>query len=348
MSSYSTALDYRPSASVAVPQRIAALDFTKGTLVLIMVLYHWINYFIGPQWGFYRYLRFLTPSFIFITGFTISNVYLSKYGVADPRLLKRLVTRGLKLSLIFIALNVARDYILPLLAAGAVATDSLDVRGIQATFVTGNFTSKVVAFYILVPIAYLLILSGILMVPQRVCRYTFHYVCALLFALIALLAWNGARNQILEILAIGMLGTLAGFTRIDIINTMIRHRYLLACGYAVYTLAIAIWNVPYVLEIAGTCLSVTIIYLVGTINVQPRKVSDRIILLGRYSLFGYISQIAILQVLEVGLRHISPRGIALFISFSAAFALTLLSVEVVDHARMRARCIDRVYRVVFN
>jgi uncharacterized membrane protein len=27
------------------PYRIPALDFTKGALVLIMVLYHWINHF---------------------------------------------------------------------------------------------------------------------------------------------------------------------------------------------------------------------------------------------------------------------------------------------------------------
>src|SRR5580704_5753793 len=66
-------------------QRIPALDFTKGALVLIMVLYHWLNYFVGPQADIYRYLRFLTPSFIFITGFLVSGVYLSKYSVADPR-----------------------------------------------------------------------------------------------------------------------------------------------------------------------------------------------------------------------------------------------------------------------
>src|SRR3984957_12974562 len=90
------------TASPAKTQRITALDFTKGALVLIMVLYHWINYFIGPDWGYYRYLRFLTPSFIFVTGFMVSHIYLSKYKAADPRLPKRLITRGLKLLAIFL------------------------------------------------------------------------------------------------------------------------------------------------------------------------------------------------------------------------------------------------------
>ena len=62
-------VDIPVTAGSTKSQRIPALDFTKGTLVLIMVLYHWVNYFIGNQWGYYRYLRFLTPSFIFITGF---------------------------------------------------------------------------------------------------------------------------------------------------------------------------------------------------------------------------------------------------------------------------------------
>src|SRR5271166_4503527 len=82
-------VDARKAGSSSKPKRISALDFTKGALVLIMVLYHWVNYFIGLQWPYYRYLRFLTPSFIFVTGFMISNVYLSKYVVDDPRLFKR-------------------------------------------------------------------------------------------------------------------------------------------------------------------------------------------------------------------------------------------------------------------
>src|SRR5437016_9893125 len=125
-------------ASSPKTQRISALDFTKGTLVLLMVLYHWINYFIGPQWKYYQYLRFLTPSFIFITGFMISNVYLSKYETAGPRLSKRLFTRGLKLMAIFLALNVARIFIVPVLSSSVVVQNLLAFRNIFTVFVSGN------------------------------------------------------------------------------------------------------------------------------------------------------------------------------------------------------------------
>ncbi len=105
--------------------RIPALDFTKGALVLIMVLYHWMNYFLNLSWDLLKYLHFLTPSFIFITGFMVSNVYLSKYAAADPRLSKRLFTRGLKLLAIFLVLNLARIFV-PVFGNGAVVRSPLD------------------------------------------------------------------------------------------------------------------------------------------------------------------------------------------------------------------------------
>ena len=103
-----------------------------------MVLYHWMNYFIGPQWAYYKYLQFLTPSFIFITGFMISNIYLSKYAAADPRLSKRLFTRGLKLMAIFLVLNLARTFVVSVLGTGVLVQNPLDPRNIFAIFVSGN------------------------------------------------------------------------------------------------------------------------------------------------------------------------------------------------------------------
>ena len=93
------------------PARNPALDFTKGTLVLLMVLYHWINYFVSTQGPFYTYLRFITPSFIFIAGFLIGNVYPAKYGWGNPAAVQRLVIRGLKLLAMFTILNVAANVI---------------------------------------------------------------------------------------------------------------------------------------------------------------------------------------------------------------------------------------------
>jgi peptidoglycan/LPS O-acetylase OafA/YrhL len=340
--------DVQTTASAAKDMRSPALDFTKGTLVLFMVLYHWINYFIGIQWPYYRYLRFLTPSFIFITGFMISNVYLSKYDVGDARLVKRLFTRGLKLIAIFIVLNMFRDYAVASVSPGSVFHDVLDPKLLLATFVTGTFTSKMVVFYVLVPIGYLLMLSGTLILPLRVWRYTFHIACVCLLIIISMLNLSGRNSQTLELIAIGMLGTLAGFSRIAVVNNLVRHPYVLLFLYVLYTMAIATWNVPYPLEIVGTFLTVAAIYLVGTIEGKTNWIRGQLTLLGKYSLFGYISQIVILQVLAGSLRHLDVGRTALVISFAAGFGLTIMAVEVVHRARGRAVSVDRLYRAVFN
>ena len=343
-------LDVRLTASAPKIQRISALDFTKGALVLIMVLYHWINYFIGPQWSHYRYLRFLTPSFIFITGFMISNVYLAKYKTADPRLPKRLFTRGFKLLIIFLLLNMARTFIVPALGTGVLLGNLLEPMNIFTIFVSGNFPvfgAKLISFSILVPISYLLMFSGALMLPYRFYRYTFHVVCVFLLLSIVVLGLIGMESQNLELITIGMLGVLTGFVPIMAINDFVRHPYMLGLAYLCYVIAITIWNVPFSLQMIGVPLSVMVIYLVGITGSDSGTIKREVILLGKYSLFGYISQIAILQFLAASLRHADFGFVVLSVSFISAFALTIISVEVVDRLRARVASMDRLYKAVF-
>jgi peptidoglycan/LPS O-acetylase OafA/YrhL len=344
----------RPDAiSIVRPlksQRIPALDFTKGALVLIMVLYHWVNYFIGPQWKYYEYLRFLTPSFIFISGFMISHVYLSKYAAADHRLSKRLFTRGMKLLAIFVVLNLFRGVIVPVLGTDVVAQHLPSLAELFTVFVSGNFQvvgTKLVSFPILVPISYLLMLSGVLVVPYRFYRPTFGLACALFLLSIFLLGLSGNRSFNVEFIAIGLLGVLAGFIPATSIGVIGRYRYLLACAYLLYLTAITIWNVPFLLLIVGVLLSLTIIYLIGDQGSESGVVQSEVNLLGKYSLLGYISQVAILQILSAGFHRVNLGSAALPVSFLLAFMLTIGSVEAVDRARAKSASVDRLYKAVF-
>jgi peptidoglycan/LPS O-acetylase OafA/YrhL len=331
-------------------QRIPALDFAKGALVLLMVLYHWINYFVGPQWEYYGYLRFLTPSFIFIAGFMISNVYLSKYAASDPRLPKRLLARGFKLMAVFLVLNFVRLLIVPILGTGVVAKNAFAPESLFAIFVSGIFNpsvGKLVAFSILVPISYLLMLSGALMLPYRSFCYTFHVVFGLMLSSIVIMGWRGIRGFNLEFVAIGMLGVLIGFMPISVIDDFIRRPFILAIAYLCYLLAITFLSISFPLLVAGVILSVTVIYLVGASGSESGTIRREVDLLGKYSLFGYISQIAILQGLSVVSHRFNLRNAGLVISFVLAFALTIACVEAVDRARAKAATVDRLYKSVF-
>jgi hypothetical protein len=328
--------------------RIPALDFTKGALVLIMVFYHWLNYFYGPHDS--RYLRFLTPSFIFVTGFLISNVYLSKYGLFNEQLPKRLVQRGLKILGVFAILNVTRN----LLALGRSQGETSahwSTRNLIDVYIMGSGVgggqAKAIAFFILVPIGYLLMLSAVLLVVSRFYRYAFHVACLLFLLCLIGINSQGLESPNLELLIIGLLGVLVGHIRWEKLNALVRHPYLLAAGYLLYLGAITLWNVVYPLQVIGVCLSLMIIYLVGQRSGEPGKVTGRIVLLGKYSLFGYITQIAILQFLRLGLNRIDSEIAVLGLSFGLAFALTILSVEIVDFTRAGSIAVDRLYKAVF-
>lgn len=347
-----TGKDFRNSSATtaARPRRIVAIDFTKGALVLIMVLYHWINYFVGADWPYYFYLRFLTPSFIFVSGFVISNVYLARTRAVDRRLVGRLLSRGLKLLVLFAVLNLARVAVLYKFSAGAGIAAPFGQKVLAEVFISGNVltaTGKLVAFYILVPISYLLLLSAALLVPQRRFRYIFHVACGIYLGSILVLAVFGIRSYNLEFVTIGLIGVLIGLIPLERINRAVSHPYLLGLAYSFYLMAITWWNVPFGLLVPGVALSVSIIYLVGIRAGDRNLLQQHVILLGKYSLFGYVAQIAILQLLSAGLRHLHSERIVIIVSFAAAFALTSISVEAVDRLRMRSAAFDRAYTTVF-
>src|SRR4051812_8209465 len=80
----------------AQTSRIAALDWTKGALVIFMVVYHAINYSSFRPLAF-QYLAFLPPSFILIAGFVVGQIYTSKYDLNRWSPYGRLLLRGFKL-----------------------------------------------------------------------------------------------------------------------------------------------------------------------------------------------------------------------------------------------------------
>ncbi len=336
-------------ASRGKAARIPALDFTKGALVLIMVLYHWLNYFIGPQGSFYVYLRFLPPSFIFITGFLISQVYLRKYQITDARIPQRLVIRGLKILAIFIILNALISLVIPEAGNGKSFTESFSVGNLTAIYITGNSAGgKLAAFTILVPIGYLLIFSAGLLVLCRVYKHIFHVASIIFLSIIFIFSLNGVKNDILELFTIGLLGVSVGYIPIQKVNAVLRHPLALLFAYLCYLIAIRVWDVPYPLQIIGVCLTVTVIYWLGTISGETGAIPRSVVLLGKYSLFGYIAQIAILQLGHRGLRHVTLGPLELCITLFVAAALTIIAVEAMDRARAKARIVNTVYSAVFN
>lgn len=330
--------------------RIAALDFTKGILVLFMVFYHWLNYFVATTGEIYKYLRFLTPSFIFISGFLISHVHLSRYGSDNNRLPKRLFIRGLKLLGLFVALNALICVIFPdSPTAKALSGDLL--ANLNAIFVSGNVAingiGKTAAFIILVPIGYLLMVSALFLYVSRFIKYVFYAGAGLAVLSVFLLTASGAQSANLELLAFGLLGIISGYIPQRTISKLSQHPYWVVSMYAIYLGLITVWYVPFPVRIVGVYSTLILFYVMGANNGKTGWLRRHILLLGNYSLFAYVAQIAILQLLRRSLSHGEPEIVVLSGSFIAGFAITMISVEFVDWARKRSSSLNYLYRVVF-
>ncbi len=328
-----------PAVKAAV--RDSALDFTKGFLVLLMVVYHWFNYFVGPDAGIYKYLRFLTPSFIFITGFIVANIYFAKYDIRDPRLPMRLATRALKILAVFVVLNA--------MIGGLLAAHSPILQMFITRFLgTATPGVKDAAFPVLVPIGQLLLLSAALVFLYRYSRYVVHAFCVLAFTAVILLRASGIQNPNVELIAIGLLGMVLGMVPVARIIRVVNRPVILVVGYILFDLAVSQWGEPYTLQVLGVCLNITIIYLVGASRWVANRVGGIVVLLGKYSLFSYISQIAILQILRRVMTESAFGTSRVAVSFVLAFVLTALSVMVLDALRRRSSPIDSSYKLIFS
>ena len=267
-------------------KRIAALDFTKGALVLVMVLYHWMNYFVIGHDSIYKYLRFLPTSFTFITGFLVSHVYLSKYERSSTQIPRRLVVRGLKLLAIAAFLNFVPS--VAHFSAFQMKAGGRSLAEFAWAYLAGT---RPVAFSVLVPIAYLLILSaGLFFISKRYAR-TYQVASLVLVGCAEACELWGRDSGYLQIISIGMLGISVGYISVDRINKLMQHSLAIFLVYLAYLGVISVWNDSYLLQIVGVFLNLIVIYWVGTQSVETHASGRIVILLGQYSLFAYIAQI---------------------------------------------------------
>jgi hypothetical protein len=309
-----------------------------------MVLYHCFNYFHHDR-DILRYLHFLPPSFIFIAGFLITNVYLARYDIADSRMHRRLFIRGFKLLLIFVGLNLA---VHTLFSANynrrQLGLDFL-FDHLDSIFLTGE--ERTAVFEVLLPISYLLLLSAVLLKGCRIHRYFLQAVSGATLVLCLILAHQGLLVSNLDLLSMGLLGMVVGFIPLRWIGSVARHFILLLAAYLAYLAVITYWYPIYAVNIIGICLTLLLFYGLGVRVGDRGIIQQRIILLGRYSLLAYIVQIAVLQGLFRVLRYFAFGERNLAIGLLATSMLTLATIESVSYLRIKWSLLDRIYKAAF-
>jgi hypothetical protein len=315
-----------------------ALDFVKGALVLLMVFYHWVSYIAGQQLIDYRYIRFLTPSFVLITGFVVSHVYLKRFAYDSPVLAKRLIQRGLKLVLLFAVLNLLAQA--PTIGHAPWAYWS-DLIASVAIYGQGR-----ASFLILLSIGYLLLLSPLALFAAARLRLPLITTAIVAVVVCWVASTIGQVNLHGEFLSMGLIGLAAGASANGQDYGARLGPVWLVMLYALYLGALVIWNVIYPVQVIAACLNVLVLYRIGR-EVAGATAVGWIVTLGKYSLFAYIAQILILRLIRMTVQGGQLPSAMLIVTFVVALGATVGSVYVVALLRSRVTMADRLYRTVF-
>ncbi len=333
------------SNMTSLKDRDQAIDVLKGLLVLLMVVYHALNYLDTGSIP-HRYLGFLPASFIMITGVLVIWAYQSKWGLTPATTALRLSFRGTKLLLLFTFLNIAAHLVFTRNRYGT----EMSVHGFFAqweqAYVLGSASG--VAFDVLPPIAYTL-LSSILLLWLASYRTWYVSVLAVgLFGYCVMLDLSGHGVATLHLMTAGCIGIALGCIGPDTINRAVHSPALLAAALAAYLVPLLAGLDSYATQASATIASLALLYALARRLPHDYWPIQQINLLGRYSLLSYIVQILYLQA-----SRAIPTPAAGWLVWTAvvlvalAGLLTWLTVLGVDAARKRLALMDRAYRIVF-
>ncbi|HET6408182.1 MAG TPA: acyltransferase family protein [Chthoniobacteraceae bacterium] len=333
------------TAVPAANRRVTAIDLTKGALVVCMVIYHSLNYSAERGLAF-KYLAFLPPSFIVITGFLLSHIYMAGYTIRDWRLHVRLILRGLRLLALFTLLNVVVQLLVTRGPYGALPglETFWDYR--FETYVSGDGTLAI--FEVLLPIAYLLLLAPLLLCLERLHQLVVPAVTLVCLVLLTVWERKGVSWLNPQLMGAGFVGILLGRLTSVQLNRLANFKWLATLAYAgCFTVGI-FWGQTFLHQVLSAVLALAAIYG-WTMGLRPQESHSarRLELLGRYSLIAYIAQIGILQILARFVGRPAPDSIAFLGLFVGTLLLTMATVETLNWLRSRSAAVSGIYKVVF-
>jgi hypothetical protein len=328
---------------VLAASRDRALDFTRGALVLCMVVYHAVNY-SGADPAVLRHLRFLPGAFVFLAGFGVGRLYLPRWEAGEKDVPLRLCWRGVRILALFLALNVLAHVLMP-----ASYNRQLDLAEFaeRLDVILGPGGVRAAVFGVLPPIAYVLAACGAALALGRKGRGAVRLLGTSVSGGAAVLAIFSPLPFNLELAALGFLGVLAGSVNTGWLPLWLRQPLPLLVVFFALQAPLLRDEPGFGLTAALITVTLALLYTTG------RRISSRLaavtplLLMGRNSLPAYLLQIAALQLLFRTMRAmgIGPPDLISAIVFTAT--VTLAGIAATTTLRIRSPLADRTYRALF-
>jgi peptidoglycan/LPS O-acetylase OafA/YrhL len=327
-------------------QRDDALDFVKGFLVEIMVVYHVLNYCFSIRHPALIYIDFVTGSFVFITGYIASSIYVTKYNDNSKKIVTRLAVRGFKLLSLFLIINFI-VYCLSLKNYdGYEFTIENFWKNIGVILFRGS--AEVSVFELLVPIAYTLILSSIMM--RLLKKRTLITAVVIPFVGIStVLKQDNYFNM--YFVSIGLAGLVAGYFAQYIQNYrgVIWTKLLSSGGIIAYCIIITIFGRDnLILYILGIMSVLFVVYSLPIDIFKVTSICKWVIFLGKYSLVCYLAQILFLQLIHHLFTNQMITISSAFIFFMATNIGLSILCNLIQSLRNYNGGINRIYLAVFG
>lgn len=324
--------------------RIHAIDFTKGILVLLMVVYHSLNYLHYGSLP-HDYMAFLPPSFLMITGFLITQIYIPRYGLDSKNIEKRLAVRSLKLLFIFTLLNIMAGIILPKNHFGISLSFGESINRLFEIYFIGN--PQMVAFDVLLPISYVLLLSIFILKLQSAVSFFIKFFSIILFTVCILMEKYNTSINNLDLISSGIIGMAIGLLAIELINGFVRSWINIGLLCVFYGSCMFYSGDYYSTQIFSTIISLLIFYAIGVRTHLNNWFPKQANLLGQYSLLSYIIQIAYLKIFLIGTANLNIDRPNIILTIIIIMFVMWVTVIIVDHARRKFRTIHLLYKIVF-
>ena len=248
--------------------------------------------------------------------------------------------------MIFTLLNLLAGLVTMQTYNGKVVGLAAFIRNIPSTYLSGN--GRAAVFEVLLPIGYLLVFCTPIVAASKWSKYFLHGTCAVFLLGDFFLDQAGYPSANLRLFVFGLLGLVAGLIPLSRINAWAARLVALTAAYVGYVCVITFWGECYFLQCAGVCLTLLLIYGIGVAWGGDGLAQRCVILLGQYSLAGYLAQIALLQFLRRLLRHAGRQEGEFLVVLSVALVLTIVAIVALDRSRSRWRAANLLYTLAFS
>ena len=335
----------RPPPNGSAPAiRELTLDFVKGALVVVMVVYHAMNIFSTAGPDEYAYVRFVSGSFILMSGYIVARFYEGRFKADWRGTSRRLVVRGLKLLILFTLLNL----VINLTGVGNPNKVQLGIQRYMGTlfevYVSGE--PRYASFQILLPIAYLLVAAPAVLMLGRLSKWLFVASFAMAFAP----SLVGIESISLGFAALGAIGLFGGM-----LTNAMEKPFAMTGAWSIAGRLLASMMLMKYLDAnpttyaLGTMVILKLLYDLSK-AVGPRSCLARaLILLGQYSLVCYIAQIIFMQAFSWALSR--PRWElgyeTIFVVFTTVVFLLVFGAGLATLCD-RYRFVSKVYKLIFS